>query len=90
MNGTLSLNEQYDQYNAVSSFLQLTYMMIALVVIYIITVTPGRILNAFMALEYLSVRKFPFVYGKKVSGAVDLVRGMNSWTNVVVYAIISR
>ena len=74
------------------SFLQLTYMMIALVVIYIITVTPGRILNAFMALEPKGrkVRKFSFIYGKKVAGAVDLVRGMNSWTNVVVYAIISK
>ena len=67
-------------------------MMIILVVIYIITVTPGRILNAFMVLEVRNgkPRKFPFFYGKKVLGAVDLVRGMNSWTNVVVYALISR
>ena len=67
-------------------------MMITLVVIYIITVTPGRILNAFMILEVFNgkPRIFPFIYSKKVLGAVNLVRGMNSWTNVVVYSLISR
>ena len=67
-------------------------MMITLVVIYFITVTPGRILNAFMLLEVFNgkPRIFTFIYGKKILGAVDLVRGMNSWTNVVVYALISR
>ena len=66
-------------------------MMVTLVVIYIITVTPGRLLEAYMGMwRYTGVRTIPFIYGKKVRGTIDLVRGMNSWTNVIVYAIISR
>ena len=63
-------------------------MMITLVVIYIITVTPGRIMDALKA--YFIIGDSGTYFIKKVRGTIDMVRGINSWTNVVVYTLISR
>ena len=70
------------------SFPQLIYMMVTLVVIYIITVTPGRIMDALKS--YYIIGDSGIFYIKKVKGTIDMVRGINSWTNVVVYTLISR
>ena len=62
-------------------------MMITLVVIYVLTVTPGRVVDT---LWIFWIVRYEYQYMTVVRGAIDLLRAMNSCTNVVVYAVISR
>ena len=85
---SMATHDYYVNMYDLSIISQLAYMMIALVVIYIITVTPGRITDALR--DSYIIKSSGIFYIKKVKGTVDMVRGINSWTNVVVYTLISR
>ena len=69
------------------SLIQIIYMLVALVVIYVITVIPAWMDRL---LYTLNVRLGPGFDNVRLGALFSLVQSMNSSTNVIVYAIISR
>ena len=62
--------------------------MVTLVAIYIITVVPPTIV-VFLQ-EIVGAFSIPDLIYHDINGIFPMIHGINSWTNIIVYAVISR
>ena len=67
---------------------QLSYILILLTAIYIITVTPGQVFNLIGYLGILNVKND--THRNVIRGILGGLKSLNSSTNIIVYTVLSR